>query len=611
MRSGNGWLENPRFYALLLATVAALFLIAVGTRADTLPFPANARLTSDAEVSHYPNALYFQRSIQHGQFPLWRPLLMSGQPFAANPLNKVWYPPQWLALALPVALHLNVLAWLHMVIAGLGMRAFGTQLGLSVGVANVMGLLFMFTPRLIGAIGAGHLDVQYAMAWLPWLMWTADLALRGESPWFRHAALVGLIGALSFLADTRISAFSFALAGGYVLANGRALNRRSIYGLTVGAVLTVGLTAVQWMPLLELAPYLSRGALNAEGAALFSIEPVGFLTVIVPLSNLAHETLLYTGLLVLISALIGTNRLWKRKQRATAVFWWGCILFAAWYAMGDKGALWPLLTSIAPPLVWLRVPPRIWIVGIFALIVLAGYGVHTLIAAPRLRRQQALAVAIIGVIMVGELLLTNRLLIAPRPQSVWLDKYEPLARALLNDGVTRVYSPDFSLPQQVSSYWNILDFGGVDPFQLQAYIPEFEAATGTKVTRYTVTLPAFEGDPSTAVIDAVALARWHVSHVVSAFSITSLDLQPVAQVQDVFIYRNNRFTTAQVPPLYGNCGLDSPVARQLPGFTMVSNQASGTTGCYLPPSLLPSFAITFSTAVGTALLLRRSRGKAV
>lgn len=82
--------------ALLVALVALRALTSFDP--DGLPFQPGAHF-SDAATSHWPAALHLRRSVlEDGAFPLWRPLLMGGQPFAANPLNKVGYPPQWLAL---------------------------------------------------------------------------------------------------------------------------------------------------------------------------------------------------------------------------------------------------------------------------------------------------------------------------------------------------------------------------------------------------------------------------------------------------------------------------------------------------------------------------------
>src|SRR5262245_32419635 len=137
---------GPPIYTLILGISIGVLLLSVGLGPDALPFPPAAQnsdiVFSDAVVSHWPNALFLQRSLRAGAIPLWRPLLMSGRPFAANPLNKVWYPPQWLVWLFPVTLHLNIMIWLHLVIAALGMRALGLRLGLGAATASVIGAAY-------------------------------------------------------------------------------------------------------------------------------------------------------------------------------------------------------------------------------------------------------------------------------------------------------------------------------------------------------------------------------------------------------------------------------------------------------------------------------------
>src|SRR5690242_5409295 len=157
-------------FAIILAILVTTLFALVGLGPDALPFPPQSPY-SDAVISHWPNAVYFQESVRGGSFPFWRDLLMEGQPFAANPLNKVWYPFQWLVVFLPPILHLNLLVWFHLLLAGIGMRLLGMRLGLKVGTASVIGVAYALTPRLAAALGAGHLDIVYAAAWLPWLLW--------------------------------------------------------------------------------------------------------------------------------------------------------------------------------------------------------------------------------------------------------------------------------------------------------------------------------------------------------------------------------------------------------------------------------------------------------
>ncbi len=656
-------------YTVLLALCIGLFLVVVGLGPQALPFPVRGSY-SDAVVSHWPAALFLQQSVRSGTWPFWRALLMSGQPFAANPLNKVWYPPQWLVIFLPVTLHLNLLIWAHLILAGVGMRALLNRLGLHPQIAAVMGVAYALTPRLISALGAGHLDIVYAIAWFPWVLWAVHCTITGSRPLGQRIVSFGGICALCFLADIRLSVFIFATGGAFAvrLLVPAEQKGRALIGLVLGALLAVGLTAVQWLPLLELAPYLSRGDMTTQSASAFSLQPVQLAGLILPDQGGSHETMVYAGLVVLILALIGLVRTFRQNG-----FWAVVALIAALYAFGDQGLLWPTLVRWMPPLLWLRVPPRTWIVAVVAITILASYGTQALLeprirwisllgmaligagaawgfTAPRLnlppgilispligllatgslillrqRLRSTMLIILVGVLIVLDVTWTDVTLVQGRPESSWLDFYAPLGQALRDAGVTAVYSPDYSLPQQVAAYWNIPTFGGVDPFQFKTYVPAFDSATGTHGDTYSVTLPAYDTvDPTAAnrnaVIDARQLARWNVSHVLSSFPINTEGLQLTRRIGDLYLYENV-FRPKQLSIAWENSNRltannrgDQPVnvSAWAPGWPSIGDQTAivvtpgqSLTLDYQPPGLIPSLLLSVTSVVVAIIALRK------
>ncbi len=79
---------------------------------------------SDVTISHYPNLLYLQRSLASGRIPLWSNTILSGYPFAANPLSGMWYPPLWMALLFQGATGLNVVVALHLLLGSVRHAGF-------------------------------------------------------------------------------------------------------------------------------------------------------------------------------------------------------------------------------------------------------------------------------------------------------------------------------------------------------------------------------------------------------------------------------------------------------------------------------------------------------
>ncbi len=397
-------------FAAGLAVVLAAFLLAVGLGGDHLPTPRDAAF-SDAMTSHWPNALFLRRSVlDDGVWPLWRPSIMSGAPFAANPLSKVWYPPQWLVLLLPPGWHLNLLIWLHLLLAGTGAWAWARASGLPEGPAMLAGAGYAFAPRLIAAVGAGHVDLVYAAAWMPWLLWAVERTLSGPAE--RRATLwLGVFAALCLLADVRLSAYAFALAVAYALwrlpmlsrlthphsaltclaerseARGEINRLGAAMRLLAAALIAAGLSAVQWVPLLLWRADLTRSSLTAHGAALFSLRAEDWFGLFFGDHGGLGEMLVYVGISTLTLALAAV----LLRPRAL-LFWLAVVLLAGAHAMGENFVLWRALVQFIPPLRWWRVPPRSWFLAALILPYLAAWGAHLLATHPPDRRSARLLV---------------------------------------------------------------------------------------------------------------------------------------------------------------------------------------------------------------------------
>lgn len=608
-------------FALGLAAGVAAFLLLSGIGPESLPFPVD-NAYSDAVTSHWPNALFLRRSVLDDHtFPLWRPLIMSGQPFSANPLNKAWYPPQWLVLLVQPAAHLNILAWLHLVLAGVGSWTWGRETGLMRWPAALAAVGYTFAPRVIAAFGAGHLDLVYAAAWLPWLLWSVH-RLTAPGARTRSALWCGIFAALIVLADVRLGAYGLALASAYGAVriwsqhNGRkrAKQGRVLGRAVIALLIAAGLTAPLWVPLLIYRADLSRGDLTLEEAAVESLSAGQWIGLVFGNHGGAWESMVYVGISTL--ALAAVTLIQRPRQ---FIFWWLVIAFVALYAMGNQFVLWTALNRLFPLLRWWRVPPRAWLLAAWILPYLAAWGAQLLATQPAQRRFARLGVvallgggmacgifsalvlapalelsAALGVFalpltaLVMLLALTRRLpaqivliaftlivlldvvwidrtLVEGRHQRDWLDPHRELAEYLSDQDVTRVYSPSYSLPQQAAAYWQIPQFGGVDPFQFDTYIAAFQAATGTSVEGYSITLPPYiyddknDDQDSDLTFDDILLranrdaqpradllAHWRVSHVIADFEIDAPGLVFETQIGDTRVYRNTLLLDAAV-----------------------------------------------------------------
>ncbi|MBK9750668.1 MAG: hypothetical protein IPO91_28435 [Chloroflexi bacterium] len=576
---------ETRRVQLLLVGLGAAFLILAGLKPLGLPYIPGARF-SDAATSHWGAALFLQRSVvRDGEFPYWRETILGGQPFAANPLNKTAYPLQWLALILPPALHINVMIVLHLLIAGAGMWTLTRSLGLSVWSAAVSVIAYVLSPRMVGHLGAGHVDIVYALAWLPWVLWAVKLAAVGSR---RGLWATGLFAGLMFLADVRLSLFGLVLAGAWAIYHvlkadptpipspnsgrgasgslalpsfsvaastdagspkyGRALRRGArLVGYFLPVILFLLIASAVIIPLWLWSPYLTRASLTAADASVFALRPEYLLGVFIPQTHRNVEVLTYLGLVPLILAVLGAV-----TARRRVLFWLVAALIAGLYALGSNGFLWNILTQTVPFLLWFRVPSRAWLIVMLVVALLAGYG------AERLKRRP-LQIGVLVVIAV-ELMFTGRAWLEWRGDDYWLpaDQRE-LAETLIADGVDRVYSPTYSLEQQVAEQYEIDLFYGVDPFQLRDYVGAIQDVGRITFEGYSIVQPPLIGaigeDFSTANRSAQpdTIAMWYhgVSHVLASYPIENPRLELVDDLNGVYLYANGDYSSGVRLPTDG------------------------------------------------------------
>ncbi len=348
---------------------------------------------SDIAVSHLPNALFLQREILVGNgVPMWSPLILSGYPFAANPLSGLHYPPGWLALLFPLPLGLNLLVILHLLWGGWGMYRFLRSEGLYTSGALFGALVFESMPKLFAHHGAGHLTLLYAVSWTPWLLY-AERRTEGK-PWLR-VAIPGLALGLIVLADPRWAAYASLLLAAYRLyrwvtfmknrpesqkAWGRdgALEAARLVGTVVFAAL---IAAPLILPLMQYTGLSTRSLLGAEDRLTLSLPPGNLLGLLYPPLGGSAEWTLYPGAVVLALTLLALG---VRQIRIRAGLWLLIIPPALLWSLGSyiPGMAW--LASL-PGFDLLRVPPRALFLTGFCFSAVAAHALDDLLDPDRVK----------------------------------------------------------------------------------------------------------------------------------------------------------------------------------------------------------------------------------
>lgn len=590
-------LQRQRPYWLLFVLAAASFWRLVLAPDGFLYLPNSEY--SDLTVTHWPNAFFIRHSLTTwGQVPLWRHLILGGEPFAANPLSGLWYPPNVLLLLLPLTFAFNLLFILHTAWAGWGAYRLARSIGASQAGGLLAALGVMLTPKAVAHLASGHVGLYYAWAWSPWVLWAVrHLARRGHpTDVATAAAALGML----VLADVRMGLYVGVTAAGYWLANVKyqISNLKGRIPVAMGAFLLAGaLVAVQVIPLAMVAGRLNRGGLSLEDSGAFSLPPRYLLGLVIADHSGFPEWMTYLGVVGLLLALVGVAR-WRGRER----WWWlGLAMSAALYSLGTHTPFYAILYRFLPPLQWLRGPARAWFLVAMAVAVLAAKGL-TVLEMPRSRarggRLQLAAAGLVGATVAGvggglalglpvnvviaagvwplvgalvalrgsgrlqaKLFVRSMLVLAL--MDLWtvgftLHRVRP-AQEVLSEGVAaaewlsqqerpfRVYSPSYSIPHHVGAVHGIESVDGVDPFQLADYAVFMRSAAGVDTSGYSVTVPPFpqvaDGENMLlALRDAEPnleqLGLLNVQYVAAAYSIEMEGLAPLGEREGVYLYRN-------------------------------------------------------------------------
>jgi hypothetical protein len=348
---------------------------------------------SDLAVTHWPNAHFTRRTLwESGRFPLWRPTIMSGVPFAANPLAGLYYPLNWVLLFLPwlsLEVGFNVSALVHLWLAGAAMYGLMRR-GLDAGVwgALVAGVAYEASPKLLAHLGAGHVGWVQAWAWLPAVVLCCLQVYRSASlhgsRWAggqaaRWAAAACGALAMQFFADVRMTAYTLVaavtLAFVFAVRNLRSATR-CLSLVVCSFVILLGLTACQWLPIVALLPETTRASMTLHDAAAWSLPWQYLAGLLLANHGGFHEWMTYVGVSTLVLAGRGIAVSWRRREIRWVISWLvGLLVGAAWFSLGENGGLFQVLWRVVPGLGLLRVPPRAWALVAFAMAGLAGLSV--------------------------------------------------------------------------------------------------------------------------------------------------------------------------------------------------------------------------------------------
>ncbi len=336
--------------------------------------------------------------IESGFDVLWNPYSFNGIPGAANPQWFAFYPLNFIFLLGSAARTVTFFIIAHFALALFGTYVFLKSSGFSRGASLAGSLAWAYGGFFI-SLGL-QVVVLNSAAWITPLLWAVMRFYRTGD--LRFLCLSGLFWGMQALGgEPQIAALSGALAPLFLLAgpfqeDGQGLTRgkikRAAWAVCGSLGLALAISAVQWVPTLELSGLSNRaGGLEYSEAVRWSLDPRALATLLIPnyisepsgnpfwIMGLRPPTLpyllsLYPGLAALLLA--GAGVMGKRKKEwlmlAAAM-----VLFLV-LAMGENAGLYWIFYKIVPGFDRFRIPERLMMGFALPLCYLAAMGVDAL-----------------------------------------------------------------------------------------------------------------------------------------------------------------------------------------------------------------------------------------
>ncbi|MBQ4899955.1 YfhO family protein [Paenibacillus sp. Marseille-P2973] len=314
----------------------------------------------DGKVFYVPPRSFIAENLKNLHLPLWNSYINLGYPSHADIQNSIFYLPNLIFYTfLPFEFAYNYMFLFHLSLAGVFTYLYLNQIKLNWKASFLGGLVFMFSGTLNAKLG--HVTVLNSIVWLPIILYFYEklLTTRKKKYIFFMSAAFSMQVFAGFI---QISFYTAIILLVYFIFSIKKYDsfRRWVYEKINFSIITLGLTAVQTVPLIILTKSAGRTEITYEYFSSFSLDFISLITLIFPNILGVHipnspyklydtfyfgpgnltEFALYIGILPLIFAIVSVFK--ERKDFHVKI--WSTIAFIS--LILALGASIPIINKI-------------------------------------------------------------------------------------------------------------------------------------------------------------------------------------------------------------------------------------------------------------------------
>lgn len=368
--------------------------ISIITLATALPFaPAlkgESLFYGDIILQFIPWRQFASKCIASGYVPLWNPYIYCGMPFLANGQSAIFYPFNWLGIFIPPHTLITLGALLHTMLCSWLTYALLVYIGCSPISSSAGATAYALSSFVLGH--AQFPSLHYTISWLPAMVLAAEILARRKD--FISSLPLAFVSAISFLcghAQVWMLSIAFAIFWGclrWANFNSLAEALRCAILMIASVTIACALTAIQWLPQVELLMHSAHLKVPFEEATLLSMPPWQLPNLFIP-NLFGHpargfywgvgnywDVAMHVGAVTTALAIYAAfdKHLKAIRLPIMAMMAAGCLL-----SLGRFMPLYEWLYERLPLMSSIRAPVRFSLWAVFSIALLAAFGTERLI----------------------------------------------------------------------------------------------------------------------------------------------------------------------------------------------------------------------------------------
>ncbi|MFA5779911.1 MAG: YfhO family protein [Elusimicrobiota bacterium] len=215
---------------------------------------------SDITDLNFPYKHILAKSLKNFQLPVWSDLIWCGYPLHAEGQGGFFYPPNILIFSVfPSDIGFNLSIILNFILCGFFSFLFFSEIGLKKQTAVFSAAVFSFSGFFFCHIQ--HLNMLNSVIWFPLIFYFIEKYLKSGN--YKNIVVAGISFGIQILAGfPQFAYYTLIFSFLYFLCRPNICSPRtfvqSVFAFLIFVIVGFGISAVQWLPTLELVNFTAR-----------------------------------------------------------------------------------------------------------------------------------------------------------------------------------------------------------------------------------------------------------------------------------------------------------------------------------------------------------------